>query len=422
METNIKKLPKSKVEIEVKIPSKEFDKFIEKATKKLGENLEVKGFRKGKVPKDVIKDKVGQDAILQEAADMAVKENYSKIVSENKIEPITQPNVEILKMAEGNPFEFKIKTEVLPEIKLPDHKKIASKIEAKKVSVSKKDLEDSLKWLQKSRAKFSALERPAKKDDFVEIEYQSPQIKDSQKINDGFVLGEGHFIPGFEDKIIGMKSGEEKEFSLTFPEKFQRKSLAGKEANFKVKVKAVKKRELPEINDEFASSLGSFDNLAALKENIKKGLTEEKERKEQQRKRAEILDKIAQKTKMEIPQNLIDFEKKRMLKNLKQQVGQNLQLSFEDYLKSVDKTEEELKNSLGREAQKRVRNFLILKQIGKEEGVSVTDKEIEERMNEDLKKYPPEKKEELDIAKLKKYTKGAIYNEKVLQKLEELSK
>ncbi len=440
MKTDIKKISETKIELKIKIPAEEFNSFIEKAAKKLGQDLEIKGFRKGKTPKKIVEKEVGQDKILAEAANLAVQEKYSSIVSEKNIEPIGSPKVEILKMAPSNSFEFKIEVETLPEIDLPEYKKIISGIKMKKVSVSEKEMEDALKWLQNSRANFTPLKRAAKKGDFVEIEYESPQVdfsqhkkrlkkaleeqkgtsqkEDSNKIEDGFLLGKGYFIPGFEEKLIGMKKGEEKEFSLTFPKKFYRKDLAGKKANFKVKMKKVKKRELPELNDQFASDMGKFSNLKSLKNNIKQGLTQEKKLKEKQRVRGEILNKIAEKIDFQIPEKLIGFEKKRLFNNLKKQITQNNQISFKDYLSSIKKTEQELRDSLGKEAQKRVRNFLILRAVGKKEEIEVTQDETKQQVNQTLRKYSPEQREKVDVPQLREYTKGAIFNEKVFQKLE----
>ena len=370
MKTSVKKLSKSQIELEIEIPAEELDRFIEKACFNLGKNLEVKGFRKGKVPKEFIEKEIGKEKILIEAANLAVEENYKKAVLENKIEAVFQPKIEVKKLALGNPFIFSAKTAVLPEVSLPDYKKIASKVERKEISIEDKEIESALKWLQKSRAKFTAKNQSAQKGDFVEIEYSSPQIgQEVQK--DAFVLGEGHFFPGFEEKVIGMKSGQEKE-NITL-------NKDDKEIILKVKVISVQDVELSEVNDEFAKSLGKFDNLDALKKNIKQGLVLEKEQTEKQRTRQEILERIGEKTKVEIPDVLIDNEQNQMLENLKKMVSERLKISFQDYLKKLDKTEREVIDSFLPESRKKVRNYLILREIGK--------KELD---SEEIKKYATE--------------------------------
>jgi len=255
------------------------------------------------------------------------------------------------------------------KIKLPDYKKIASKIERKEISVEDKEIESALKWLQKSRAKFSAKNQSAQKGAFVEIEYSSSQIgQEAQK--DAFILGQGHFFSGFEEKIIGMKSGEEKE-NITL-------NKDGKKIVLKVKIILVQNVELPEVNDEFAKSLGKFDNLDALKKNIKQGLVLEKEQIEKQRARQEILEKIGEKTKVEIPDILIENEQKQMLENLKKMVSERLKISFQDYLKKLGKTEREVIDSFLLKSQKKVKNYLILREIGKKEKIEVDSNKKEE--------------------------------------------
>jgi len=424
MKSTVKKLPESKVELEVEIPSEEFNHFVERATLSVGKDLEVEGFRKGKAPKEVVEQKVGKENILVEAADLAIKENYAKAVLENKIEAISQPEIDILKLAAGNPLIFRAKTSVLPEIKLGDYKEIAKKVEKKEVSVEDKEIDNALKWFQKSRAKLTLKNGAIEKGDYVEVEYWSPQIKElsqTETKKDSFILGEGHFISGFEDNLIGMEAKEkEKEFSLILPENYAVKELAGKKVDFKVKVKSVQKVEPPEINDDFAKSLGKFENLEGFRNNIKEGLTSEKKQAESQRVRNEILDKISQDTGFEVPKVLIEREQKVMMDNFKQEVSEKLNTPLKDYLDKIKKTEQEIFNSFSEEAKKKVRNFLILREIGKRENIEVSDEEVREEMNKILKHYSVSEKTEkdIDIERLKEYSRGVLKNEKIFALLE----
>lgn len=427
MEVKVNKLPGCQVELEIKLSDKEFNRFIEESTLNLGKDLEIEGFRKGKAPKEIIEKKVGKENILVEAADLAVKENYQKAVLENKIKAISHPKIDILKLAPGNPFIFRAKLEVLPEIKLPDYEKIASKIKRKKISVEEREVNDALKWLQKSRAKFTLKKEPAQKGDFVEIEYCSSQIKkmgQSKSQKDAFILGEGHFIPGFEEELIGMKAGE-KEFSLVLPKDYSIKDLAGKKVDFKVKMNSVQNVEFPEINDQFAKSLANFQSLEGLKKNIKEGMNLEKERVESQRVREEILEKISQDSKCEIPEVLLEQEKTRLLENLKQSVSKNLKIPFKEYLAKIKKTEKELSDSFLPEAQIRIKKFLILREIGERQGISVSEDEVKERTSSILKQYSDvertKKELGLDPEKLKEYSRESLRNEKTFQFLENLT-
>ena len=424
MKTEIKKLPRSQIEILFEISAEEFQKFIEKAIFELSKDLEIEGFRKGQAPKEVVVQRIGEDRILTLAVQLTVEENYFREILANKFETISQPKIEILsEVSFKKGLTFKAVFTVVPEITLPDYKKIASGTKRKEILIEEKEIDDTLTFLQKSRAKFIFENRPAKKEDFVEIEFQSPQIETGSKKKDNFILGEGHFVPGFEENLEGMIPGQEKEFSLKFPENYFQKELSGNLVGFKVKMNLVQKVELPETNDQFAKNLGKFENLNGLKENIKEGIKIEKENSESQRIRGEILEKITKETKVEVPEILIEAERKKMLEDFKNLVSERFKISFEDYLTKVKKTEAELLKSFLTEAEKKIKHSLILRGISKREKIEVSEAEIKTAINEFLEKYPNIEKteKELDLEKLKGYYEEAIRNEKTLQILESLA-
>ena len=404
MKNSIKKLADSKVEILFEIPWQEFQPFLDKAILELGKNLKLNGFRPGKAPKEIIEKEIGEEKLLATAAEIALKEEYPKVMMEEKIEAIGSPQVQIMKLARGNPLSFLVKIDILPEIQLPDCKKIASHVEKKEVSIKDEEAKSALTWLQKSRASFEEKEGEAKKGDFLEIEYKSPQIENNKLFQDGFLLGEGHFVPGFEQNFEGMKKGEEKKFSIIFPKDYSKKELAGKEVDFEVKLKKIQLVKLPEINDEFAKSLGKFDNLDELKKSVKEGVTREKEIAERDKRRNEILEKIADSSDFEVPKTLISLEKERALSELRQRVEKGLKISFAEYLEKIKKTEKELEDSFSKEAEKKVKNSLVLRELGKREKIQVREEEVEKAVQEFLKNYPDAekiKKEEIDRDRLK---------------------
>ncbi len=422
MKTDIKKLKSSQVEIDFELTAEEFAKYIDRALLHLQEHTKMDGFRKGHVPAGMVEEKVGKENLLMEAGDIAVKAVYPKFIEENKLEPIGEPEVQIIKIAKGNDFLFKVKVTVLPEIELPNYKEIASHIKGKEISVDEKEIQETINYLQKSRAKFTTENRPAENKDFVEIEYSTQELNNGKVIKDRFILGEGGFMKDFESNVIGMKLGEEKEFTAKFPENTPRKDLAGKEAMFKLKMLSVQKMELAEINDEFAKSLGTFDTLVALKENLKEGITLEKKESEKQRKRGEILEKISEKIKFDLPEKMVGYEQDRLFLDLKEQVSSQFKISFEQYLASVKKTEQEIKDTFKLEAEKRIKNFLVLREIGRRENIEVTPEELAEDLPKLMKNYTKEQLVKIDIEQLTEYSKGVIYNEKVFQKLETFSK
>jgi len=426
MKTTQTKLPKAQIEIEFELTEEEFKQHIEHALEHLKKHVKVDGFRPGHAPAEIVEGKIGKENLLMEAGDHAVQHVYSDYVRENNLEPVGQPEVSIVKIAQGSPFIFKAKITLLPDVELPDYRVIAPRIKGKDVFVTEEEVQDALNYLQKTRAKFIVEDRPAAKKDFVEITYQNKDINEGKEVNDRFILGEGGFMKGFEENIEGMKAGEEKEFKAAFPDNSPRKDLAGKESDFKVKVKSVQKMELPEINDEFAKELGAFDTLVALKKSMKEGMTAEKQDAEKQRKRGEILEKISEKTKAELPDVLVDYEKQHLMDDLKNKITHDPmgapKITFEQYLASVKQTEEGLKETFQKEAEKRLKGFLILREIGKKENIDVSDSEVEEEVSKSIKNYSKEQLSKIDIEQLKEYTKGVIYNEKVFEKLETFAK
>jgi trigger factor len=420
MKVDVKKLLKSQIEITFELSSEEFKEHVSHTLEHLKEHIKVDGFRQGNVPDKIAEEKIGKENLLMEAGDHAVKHVYYDYIAREKLEPIGQPEISIIKVAQGSEFIFKAKIEILPEIELPDYKEIARKVKGKDISVDEKEVEDSLNYLQKTRAKFFQQDKPAEKDDFVEIEYQSKDLDNNKLIKDKFILGQAGMIKGFEEAVLGMKAGEEKEVSIKFPENSLRKDLAGKDVVFKIKIISVQKMELPEINDEFAKTLGAFDTLVALKEGVKTGIHKEKTEEEKQRKRAEILDRIAEKTHFEVPPKMLEYEKDRLFEDLKNNISQNFKITFQEYLASVKKTEEEIKKTFEKEAEKRLKSFLVLRQIGKTENIKVDDKEVQEEVDKNLKIEKFKNSNDVDTEQLKEYTKGVIFNEKIFNLLENL--
>ena len=427
---DIKTVKKSgtQIEFEVEISTEEFKRFFDKAASNARQKITVKGFRKEAVPQNIIEEKFGKENLLIEAADLAIKETYfeaiQKLIKENKIKPIAQPKIDILKIAPGSPFQFRAEVSILPEIKLPDYKQIIGKIKKNKIEASEEEIKNTLKWLQKSRAKFIFKNEPAQKGDFVEIEYQTSGVEgelNPESKKDSFILGEGGFVPGFEEKIIGMKTGEEKEkISLVIPVENSKDKSFGKEINLKVKIKSVQKMEFPELSDEFVKSIGQFENLDALRKNIKEGIFFEKKEAERQRIRSEILEKISQKIEFEIPVFLIEQEKERMMHNLKHEAEEHLKIPFNDYLAKIKKTEKELSDSILEKAKQRIKNFLILKEISDKENIQVSEQEIKKEINGTLKKHSDIKEatKNIDLERLKEYTEESIKSEKVFKLLE----
>jgi trigger factor len=428
MKTETKNLPQSKIEITFELESPEWQEFINEAVKELSADLKVAGFRPGHMPKEVVEREVGLAKILARAADLAARKSYIRTIMDDKIEAVGAPKITILKIAEGNPFIFKAEVDILPIIELPDYKKIAQSRKPKKkeeIIVDDKEIEKALNWLAQSRAKHITVQRGAEKNDRVEIDFEvkvdGVKIDGGESRNHPLILGQGRFIKGFEDNLVGMKEGEEREFSLILPADYHEKNLANKLADFKVKMKLVQKQELPEINDQFAQQLGDFHCLEDLRQSVKEGIFREKAEKEKHDWREKALNEIAEQAKMELPENLISREEEAVVAELKTNIEQ-FGLKWDKYLEELKKNEADLKKELRGQAEKRVRAFLVLREIAKKENIDVSEQEAEQEINNFLRRYSEieQVKNEVDIEQLKEYTYGVIRNEKVFKFLENL--
>ncbi len=419
MKFEIKNLPESQKEILVKFEFAELEPFIKEKAKEKGREIEIKGFRKGKVPEEVVQFLLREN-FLEEVAQKLIRQTYPKIIEEKKIEVLGPPKIEIIRLAPNNPFEFKITITVLPEIQLPDYKNIASQVKKRKVSVEEKEIDETLKWIQKNRAKRYPKEGPAEFGDFLEIIWSSPDIEKGREHNERIILGESYLLPDFEKELLGARKGEEKEFQVTFPHDYFNQALANKKAQIKAKVLKIEKIELPKIDDNWAKSLGKFQDLQDLRNSIREGIKTEKEQIESQRVQGEILEKISQETSFEIPKVLTEIELARAFKELKENIPQLLGISFGEYLKGVNQTEKELKKSLLPEVRAKVKKFLILREIRKRENIQAEEEEIKREADKILARFrtKEEAEQHIDPESLREYIRERIENQKTLELLE----
>jgi trigger factor len=356
---------------------------------------------------------------------LAIDQIYPKIIKDKKIQAIGYPSINITKIVPNQEVEFKAEVAIIPQVELPNYQEIAQKIPKNKkesLTIEEKEIEQALLWLQDSRANLEQVSRPAEKEDIVTIDYQIKEdkklIENGEDKNYSFILGKGSFIPGFEDNIIGMKTGEEKKFELIVPKDWPQKNLQNKKLNINVSLKEIKTKKLPILNDEFAQSIGKFKTLEDLKKNIKEGLLLEKKQKETERWRLEALEKIIAETKIDLPEILVQNEIEKMVEELKAQL-EKMQLPFDKYLEQIKKSEEDLKKEFKELAEKRVSSALVLREIASIEKIEASEKEIEKKINEILSQIPEtEKKEKINQDNLKEFALGIIRNEKVFEILE----
>ncbi len=423
---DIKKLPKSQVEMKITVPAEELEKFLDLAASDLSSDINVAGFRPGKAPRKIVEQKVGSEKVLAHAAEKAVKKSFVDEITKNKIDTIGEPRITITKIAPGNDLEYKAVVSVMPEIIVGNYRSIAKKTKKPKSEKAKpEEVEKELQLLRKSRAKVVTVRREARNGDMVEIDFEilmdGKSIEGGKSSNHPLTIGENYFIPGFEENLAGMKEAEEKEFELSFPDDYHQKNLAGKPATFKVKMKLVQEKDLPAIDDEFAKSLGNFENMEALKKSIAEGLELEHKKKNEEKWRAEALEKIAAGSQMEIPPALIELETEKMMAEFEHNIA-SMGMSLDTYLENIKKSKSEVAEGWKETATKRVKAALILREIAKSENIEASASEVEEEMNKVLAYYKstPDMEKNVDMEKLYNYSKGVLTNEKVFKFLESL--
>jgi trigger factor len=411
MKYEIKEVRATKKKVEIEVSAEDFNNYYSQTLKKISADAEIPGFRKGKAPEDMVESRVTKEGVLSEAAEIAIRESWAKFLAESKEEAISQPQVEVIKIAKDNPLIFTAEFEILPEIKLP--KLDSAKVEKSSVEVTDQEVEDAIKWIQQSRAKYSEKISGAEDGDLVEFTFSCLDIENDPEKKDRIVLGKGHYIEGLEDTLRGMKREEVREFETRYPQENKDKKI-----KMSVKVDSVKKVEIPEVNDEWVKGLG-FNTVEELKKDIREGIKKDKEVAEIQRVREEAIKKLVEKTEIEVPETLIKREQDFMLNNIKERCLSELKISFEEYLKQVKKTEEEITEELEKIAKEKVKGFLVLHQIIKNERIEITEEEISQKIEEMLNQYPnkEEIKKTMDEAQLRLYIEDELKREKAFNLL-----
>ncbi len=424
MQINKQDLEKSQIELEVTLNSDEFKPYLEKGAQKVSEQIKIEGFRPGKAPYEIIKQKVGEMTILEEAANIAVRLTIDQAIKDNlgdKI-PVGQPQVEINKLAPDNDFIYKIKIMVLPTVKLGEYKNL--KIKSEEVKVSADELEKTLGQLQEMKVKEAAKAESAVKGDKLIVDIamflagvpiDGGQAKDAQVI-----LGKDYFLPGFDQNLIGVKKGDVKEFSLDYPKEHHQKNLAGKKVDFKVTVKELFDRQVPELNDQLAQDL-QFKDLGELKEAVKKNIITEKTQKQELKTEKEMLEALIKNSQFDdLPDQLVNSEAQSMLLEMERSI-QSQGGKFEDYLQHLKKTKEQLLLDFAPDAIKRIKIALLLRQVADQEKMIVTEEEINQRLTELKKTYAgqTEALKNLDSLDYKRHLANALLSDKIIKQLKD---
>lgn len=423
MKVNLKNLSDNKFKATFELNSEDLEKYIEKAEDVLAKDAELKGFRRGKAPKEAIRKHFGREKVRSLALEMAIEGSLSDEIENRSLDVSGTRDLSIEKNI-STELVYSVVLDLFPEIKLVDLS--AVKAERKTVNVDDKEVGETLETIKNSRASFvdKKESETVENGDRVEVDFE---VKENGKIIEGgisnnhpLVVGGRSFMPGFEEQIVGMKKNETKLFSLVAPRDYLYKEVAGKKLDFQVTVKSVKKVIAAEINDNFAKSLGRFTSLDELKQNIRDGLTIEKSAKEKQRLRLEIIDGIIARSSIEVPKDMVDSQIDMMLSEFDRDLHEKgLELSL--YLMKIGKSQSELRKESTKQAERQVKMSLILRKIVKNFKLKASDEEVQAAVSQAVQAAMARgelNQSEVDLAKVKETLVVRIENEKALEYIE----
>jgi len=406
----------NEVKLEFTVEAEKFDEAIQTVYKKNAKYFNIPGFRKGKAPFKMVEKAYGIQIFYEDAFNEVAGEVYTQGLEENKIEAVSKPEIDIVQIEAGKELIFTAVVQTKPEVTLGKYKGI----ELKKIeyNVSDEDIEHELSHIAEHNARLVAVEdRPAEKGDTTIIDFEGfvdgVAFEGGKAENHELEIGSGKFIPGFEDQIVGMKIDEERDIKVTFPEEYPAKDLAGKESVFKIKLHEIKKKELPEINDEFAKDASEFETLADWKKSIK----EKKEKENASRAKFEMedaaIEAVCKTAKVDIPSGMIETQ----IDNMEQDISARLSyqgMNLDQYLQMIGKTKQEFRDEYKEQAEKQVKSNLVLEAIVKDAKIEVTEEEIEAKIKEMAEMYGQKEEEVKNNPQLRNYVEGTLKTEKTI--------
>lgn len=399
MSVQVEKLEKNMAKLTVEVSAEDFKAAIKKAFNKNKNRFAIPGFRKGKAPQAMIEKMYGEGVFYEDAADEAINASYAEAMKESGLDIVSRPEVTIEKIGKDEPFVYSALVAVKPEVTLGQYKGV--EVEKADASVSAEDVEAELKKVQEQNARLLTVEdRGVEDGDQTVIDFEG--FVDGKGFEGGkaedypLTIGSHSFIDTFEEQLIGKKIGEECEVNVTFPTEYHAADLAGKPATFKVTVKEIKVKELPELNDEFASEVSEFDTLDEYKKDVEKKLVEKKEIEANSKNEDAVVAKVVENATMEIPDKMIDAQAETMVQDMARRM-QSQGLSLDMYLKYTGMTVEQMKEQARPDAEKRIRTRLVLEAVAKAENIQISDEKVDEEVAKMAEAY------KMEVEKLKSY-------------------
>ena len=389
MSLQVEKLENNTAKLTIEVEASKFDKAIQKAYQKNKNKFNIPGFRKGKVPYAMVEKMYGAAVFYEDAANELISGAYAQAAEESGLEIVARPEINVTQIEKGKPFIFEAEVTTKPEVKLGKYKGI--KVEKADVTVTDEEVAEELDKVKEQNARLVAADDKAVEDgDQTTIDFEG--FVDGVAFEGGkgedypLTIGSHSFIDTFEEQLIGKKVGEEVEVNVTFPENYQAKELAGKPAMFKVTIKEIKVKEYPELDDDFAQDVSEFDTLDEYKEDIKKNLTEKKEKEAEAEKESKVIEAIVNDAEMDIPEKMVEAQAEQILEGFAQNIAMQ-GISFEQYLQFTGATVDQMKEQVKPQAQARVESSLVLEAVVKAENIEATEEEVEEEIKEMAGRY-----------------------------------
>lgn len=389
MKATWEKIDKNIVSIEVEVEAEKVDAALDQAFKKVVKKVNVPGFRKGKVPRSMFEKRFGVESLYQDAIDIILPEAYSEALQETAVKPVDRPEIDVEQFGKGQAFKFKAKVTVKPEVKLGEYKGL--EVPAGSSEVTEEELNEELGRLQQRHAELVVVEEGAAENgDIAVIDFDG--YVDGEPFEGGkserysLELGSGSFIPGFEDQVVGMQTGDFKDVEVTFPESYHAENLAGKAAVFKVKLHEIKRKNLPTLDDEFAKDVSEFDTFEEFKQDLVSKLKERKEKENEQARETAVIEKVAEGAEVDIPEAMINTEVDYLFRDFENRI-RTQGLTMDLYYQFSGQDEAALREQMRSDAERRVRNNLVLEQVAKEEGIEVTEADLNEELENLSKQY-----------------------------------
>ena len=392
MSVQVEKLEKNMAKLTIEVSADELEKAIEKVYQKQKKNISIPGFRKGKVPRAMVEKMYGKEVFYEDAANELIPAAYEKAYDECGENIVSTPKVDVVQIEAGKPFIFTAEVALKPEVTLGAYKGI--EVDKVEVTVSDEEVNAEIDRERERNARsISVSDRTVQDKDQTVIDFEGfvdgVAFQGGKGENYPLTIGSGAFIPGFEEQLIGKNIGEECDVNVTFPEEYHAEDLAGKAAVFKVTVKEIKEKQLPELDDEFAAEVSEFDTLAEYKEDVKKNLTAKREKDVKNAKEDAVVDAIIENATMEIPEAMVETQQRQMI----QEFAQNIQmqgLSIEQYFQFTGLTPEAMMEQVKPQAEKRIKSRLVLEAVAKAENITVSDEDFDKEVAKMAEMYQME--------------------------------